>query len=113
MMRPRWLTRRCEAFACWRRHGHQGVAPRWAAGRSAPASVPPMPRLTAEDPRERALERAATAMQLEEARACAVWAGFPEVPASDPFQATWRVITSRRWKRCSRRILELDGSALV
>lgn len=40
--------------------------------------------VSAEDPRERALGRAD--------------AGFPELPAQDLFQATWRVTASRRWK---------------
>lgn len=68
---------------------------------------------TAENPRERALGRAVTAMQHAEARALAIEVGFPEVPAADIFQSAWHVVTSRRWTRRSRRILELEGSSLV
>lgn len=67
----------------------------------------------ADDPRDRALERAGGVMQPEEAQALAPDSGFPEVPPEHLLTSTWRAVTSRRWKGRSRRILELEGSALV
>lgn len=58
-------------------------------------------------------ERAVAFMRPEEARAVAMDAGFAEVPPEHLSSSTWRVVTSCRWERCSRRILELEGSALM
>lgn len=89
-----WTLEACAAMGRWKEHARfRGI------------------NASAEDPRERALEKAIAGMSPTDAHACAAEAGFPEVLARDLFQATWRVTTSRRWKRRSRRILELEGSA--